>query len=313
MDAAQNSDAMLSEGRSQAPIIGTDDPEEKGVVEQVRYLKGLGLCLLATFAVSAIGVSAAQAETLEWGSCTAVEGGTGGKYTDAGCTEKAEHKRGAYEWARLPGGEENLEGMTAEGNIVFETAAGKQIECTGLGTESRLHALSPKAAKTPLWIFQGCSSAGQVCTANDNYFGEINNEFAWLEEGTPVPGWTGKLGFISGQGSSSPVVGLEYKALNHERLFEPIACAGGLGTVWIGGTHKGGDSFVSTIGPVNRMTGEFTQTYDESAPGVASVTSFEGKNPVYLEAFLGQHWERVAMVATFRYEPSAEWEIKATR
>ena len=234
----------------------------------MRYLKGLGLCLLATCAISAFGVVAAQAETLEWGKCTAVEGGTGGKYTDAGCTEKAEHRLGAYEWSRLPGGEENIEGMTAEGAIVFETAAGAKIECATLGGESRLHALSPKATRTPLWIFQGCTSGGKICTANNDFHGEISDEYSWLEEGEPVSGWMGKLGFISGQGSSSPVVGLEYKPLNHERLFEPIACAGAVGTVWIGGQRKGGDSFLSSIGPVNKMTPEFTQTYGESAPGI---------------------------------------------
>jgi hypothetical protein len=285
---------------------------------QVRYIRTVGLGLLAACALGAMGTAAAQAETLEWGKCAALPGGTGGKYTDAGCTERAEHKSGGYEWTSLEV-EKDLTYINAVGDVSFETAASASIQCTGgVGPESTQFALNKKTLKTPLWIFEGCKEAGgeEPCTANNSFSGEISNEYAWHEVGTPVPGWKGKLGFVSGAGTPDPVVGVEYKVLNHERLFEPVKCEGALGTVWIGGSKHGGDSFVSTIEPVNTMTNQFTQVYGESAPGVSSVTNFEGRNPVHLEAFLGQHWESVAMVATFHDEVEfghQQLEIKATR
>lgn len=288
------------------------------MVGQVLQLRTMGLGLLAACAIVAVGASASQAEKIEWGKCLAT-GGTGGRYTDPGCTEKAEHKRGVYlggyEWEAREG-RVHLEPMEMVGDVTFETAAGAKIECTVLGSESELTGHGPDLAQTPFWEFHGCESEGQQCTSNNALeFGEINNKFAWFEEGEPTPGWEGKLGFVSGKGSKTPVVGLVYKVKNHERAFEPVSCEGPIGTVWIGGERKGGDSFISTIGPVNETTSHFTQTYSESAPGIQSPASFEGKKPVHLEAFLGGHWEPVAMTAEFRYElgPEEEWEIKATR
>jgi hypothetical protein len=279
---------------------------------QVRYLRTAGLGLLAACALGAMGASAAQAETLEWGKCAAVPGGTGGKYSDAGCTERAEHKGGGYEWARLEG-EIELKHMVPIGDVSFETADGDSIQCSKVGTESSTFPLNKKTLTTPLWLFKDCEETEEeeTCTSNNGFSGEINNKYEFYNKT-----WTGKLGFVSGAGTSSPVVGVEYKMLNHERLFEPVKCEGALGTVWIGGSHHGGNAFISTIEPVNKMTNQFTQVYGESAPGVSSVTSFEGKNPVRLEAFLGQHWEPVAMTAAFHDQVQlgeAELEIKATR
>jgi hypothetical protein len=286
------------------------------VVGQVLQLRKMGLGLLAACAILAVGASASQAEKVEWGKCVAT---AGGKYTDPGCTEKAEHKRGVYlggyEWEAREG-RVHLEPMHLVGDVKFETAAGARIECSVLGSESDFTGHGPDKAETPFWEFLECESEGQPCSSNNSLeTGEINDKFAFREEGEPTPGWNGKLGFISGKGSKTPVVGVMYQVRNHERAFEPVACEGPIGTVWIGGSRKGGDSFISTIGPVNETTRNFTQTYSESAPGVQSPASFEGKKPVHLEAFLGGHWEPVAMTAEFHYElePEEEWEIKATR
>jgi hypothetical protein len=292
---------------------------ETGGARGMKGMKILGGGVLVVLALMMIGVSASQAETLEWGKCVEVE--DNGKYTDAGCTEKATKHHGGlfdggYEWTSLEV-VKDLTQMVVVGDVSFETAAGISIQCTGVGGESAEYALNEKALTTPLWIFTGCHGAGgeEECAAI-----EISNEYAWYgipaEEGLPMPGWNGKLGFVSGAGTSNPVVGVEYKVLNHERLFEPVKCEGALGTVWIGGSRIGGDSFISTIEPVNTMTKQFTQVYGESAPGVSSVTNFEGKRTVHLEAFLGDHWEPVAILATFHDEVEygeEELEIKANK
>jgi hypothetical protein len=275
--------------------------------------------LLAIFALGAISANAvAQAETLEWGTCYQTPHRSGGRYANSGCTDKAESKAGShlgrYEWERRDG-KVSLSHLEATGAITFETGAGETIQCASFGFESEEVGLGPRAMSTPLWELEGCESEGQPCQSSFAFAGEINDLYAWYEEGEPTPGWAGTLGFVSGKGTSSPVVGVEVEVKNDERLFEPIVCEGAIGTVWIGGSKKGSDSFISTMAPVNEMTDEFTWKYSESAPGVPDPTSFEGKKPVYLEAFLKGHWEPVAMTATFHNTGPAEGagEIKATK
>src|SRR5262249_43292070 len=59
----------------------------KGVVDKVRYVRMLGLCLAAVFAVVAVMATSASALP-EWGKCENV-GSKGGRYTDSNCTKKA--------------------------------------------------------------------------------------------------------------------------------------------------------------------------------------------------------------------------------
>jgi hypothetical protein len=280
-------------------------------------------CVLLVLAVCAVGVSSAAARLPEWGKCEPTTGGTGGRYRDAACTVKAPTKiglhSGAYEWHPLAG-EAVLKPMTATTPVRFETRSGKTIECVGVGTEGKLEPLGATGAGTPYWEFEGCSSEGQECHAGLSVFaGEISNSYAFhgepAEAGLPVPGWTGKLGFVSGKGEEDPAIGLSYKVKNYERLFEPIACSGNIGTVWIGGARKGGDAFISTIAPTDQMSSEYTQTYSEISSGVQSPSKFEfQKSSEFLEAFLEHRWEPVAIVATFHYSVEhgeSSLEIKA--
>jgi hypothetical protein len=266
----------------------------------------VGLGFVAALMLAAWGTGTASARGLEWGRCVEQEGRTGGKYANAGCTEAAKARRGAYEWEAVESA--YLEPMKAVGPISFETAAGKKIECAVLGRESFAVGLYPRGAQTPLWEFYGCTSEGQACSATDAFPEEINNVYAWEREL-----WTGKLEYISGRGTAEPAVGLAYEVKNHERLFEPVHCNGPIGTVWIGGEPKGHDTFISTIGPVNEMTSTFKQVYSESSPGVASPSKFEGTGKRTLEAFVDNRWEPVAMIATFEYPLGEDLEIKATR
>jgi hypothetical protein len=284
----------------------------------------LGLAA-AVACVSALALAAtAFAHLPELGRCQALEAGTGGKYSDAGCTVHAKRKHGVptggYEWAPLSetinsGGRETPEQLQMTGSMVFETAAGNKIECAEMSVEATVTYTGAQSAKTPLWQFENCSAEGQPCrNSHAPEEGEINNEYAWFEEspeeGVPIPGWRGRLGFISK--GASPVVGVDYTVLNDELLFEPTVCKGLIGTVWIGGGRKGHDSFISRIEPLNEMTSRFTETYTESAPGIQSDTKLGGHNS-WLEAFIENHWERVALSGTFTYgfERGEELEIKA--
>jgi hypothetical protein len=291
----------------------------------MRHVKLVSLCLVVVFALGAIMAAGASAETLEWGYCRET---SHGKYLNAGCTEKAEKKAGAYEWTPFERGWYEELPVGFEGPVVFETAAGVKIQCNepyGLENAGDPNA---KNDKTPVWDpsfdFQGCESGGTPCGLFNPSTKEINNKFAWREEAPtngkgepegPAPGWVGKLGFISGEGSESPVVGVQYTVKNKEEepYGEPVVCEGGPGTVRIR-AQKGKTSWISTIGPVNTMTSEFTQVYSESAPGVPSVSNLEGKKPERFEMFTRQHWEPAATVATLHlYYPPGPVEIKATK
>ena len=282
----------------------------------MKHIRILGAGLLAALALTVVGVSAAQAASPTWGSCYRTPYGYGGKYKDAGCTETATKNSGGYQWAGLePERKKHLEPMTAEGEIAFETPAGVRVACTGMSPEfeSFSVALPGAALRTPSWTFGGCSSNGQPCNSFNQFAGDIKNEFAYAEE--EGAGWRGKLGFVSGQGGASPVVGVQYSVKQKgELLFNQIDCESPLTEDVEIGALKGKATWTSTIGPVNTMTTEFTQVYSSSSAGVQAVQGFEGKKPAQLEMFVHGHWEPVAMTATFHlpYEGGGEaFEIES--
>jgi hypothetical protein len=266
----------------------------------------------------------ARAGLPEWGSCRATQTGTGGRFEDPDCLARAGRRaglpRGAYEWTSVPeGAQVNLKTVALEGNLKIETAAGALIECTRLGSDDFARVWGPNTTATPLWEFGGCGSEGSSCQTGASAFalGEINNLFAWQEEpaepGRPVPSWAGRLGYVSKQ-ADPRTVGILYTVANHERLFSPISCGGPIGTVWGGGGPKGKNSFASTIGPVDTMTGEFTEKLAQAAPGVQTPVGLEHHAPAGLLAFLENRWESVAIAATFHYaveSASGRLEIKA--
>ena len=279
----------------------------------MKHIRILGAGLLAALALTIVGVSAAQAESPQWGYCYKTPQGYGGKYKNAGCTETAAKNSGGYQWTGLePESKKHLQPMSNEGDIVFETPAGVKIECAAMGGESKAYAIERAGLLTPLWEFKNCTSNGQQCRALNSLEEEITNEFAWYEKL-----WDGKLGFVSGQGGASPVVGVQYSVKQKgELIFNQIECESPLTEDVEIGALKGKATWTSTIGPVNTMTSEFTQVYSSSAPGVQAVQGFEGKKPAQLEMFVHGHWEPVAMTATFHlpFEEGEEaFEIKATK
>jgi hypothetical protein len=283
----------------------------------------LGGCLALALAGSV--TARADAGLPEWGACRATAGGTGGRFKDAKCLAKAGRRdgvpQGAYEWSGLAAGAQvRLMPMTLEGSLRFQTPAGMLIECRSLAAESFARVRGPNGTATPLWELGSCSSEGSSCETGSAAIslGEISNLFAWQEEpadaGGPVPAWVGRLGFVSKK-TDPRTVGVLYTVANHERLFAPVSCDGLLGTVWIGGEARSRNSFVSTIGPVDTMSGEFTEVFAEEAPGVQAPGGLEHHAPARLLAFLENRWEPVAITAVFHYKVEAgsgQLEIKAS-
>jgi hypothetical protein len=284
-----------------------------------------GLVAIALLAVALFSsLSSAEAARLpQWGRCLPAAAGAGGHYSDPGCIVKAHGKAGdaiRYEWSELPAGmRAQLMPMTATGPVTFQTSAGKKIECSVLGGESFARAEGPAAVATPLWELERCTSEAQECHSNQAaLLGEVNNLYSWLEEpeerGEPSPGWAGRLGFIS-RGGDPPGVGIAYTVKNHERMFEPVSCKGPIGIVWIGGESRSRNSFTASIAPVDTMTTELTETLSQTSPGVQAPARLERHAPQGISAFLENHWEPVAVTASFHYEIEGGGhaiEIKAT-
>ncbi|HEX4436438.1 MAG TPA: hypothetical protein VH061_06530 [Solirubrobacteraceae bacterium] len=267
-----------------------------------RTIRGALLALPVALVVSLVlGAAGASAKLPEYGKCVATESGTGGRYLDAGCIEKAKRHHGEFvgefEWIPLEE-EKDFEPLELEGPMTFETQSGDKVECAVAGEFDSAELTGLTSQKTPLWVFEGCSSEGEECHSSVSIEpGEITNSFAWHEEaeeeGQPVPGWTGRLGFVAK--GPEPVVGVEYNVKNAERLFPPVACSGAVGTIWFGGNKKGGNSFISTIGPTNEMTKTFAETFSESAPGIQAPAKLAGRHAVYIQAFRNNQWERMAI------------------
>jgi hypothetical protein len=296
-------------------------------LQRARLQARLSPLLLGVWAALVVGgalTAPAMAGLPEWGSCRATAGGTGGRFKDPGCVARAGRRagapQGAYEWSGLAAGAQvRLTTMALEGTLKIQTAAGRLIECTLLGSESFARVRGPNATATPLWELGGCSSEGSGCQTGSSALtlGEINNLFAWQEEpaepGRPVPGWAGRLGFVAKQ-TDPRKVGILYTVANHERLFAPVSCSGSIGTVWVGGDARSRNSFVSTIGPVDTMSGGFTEQLAQGGRGLQAPEGLEHHAPARLLAFLENHWEPVAITAMFHYgveAGTAELEIKA--
>jgi hypothetical protein len=317
------------------------DTRGKGAVESMRYLRMLGIGLVAMFALGAIGVSSASAFKPELGKCGPIEivneetgehefPGIGGKYSDQSCLVKAAVKghgeskvyQGAYEWKPLSE-KTGVIVNPATTTVTLETTSGNRIECSDVREENTSVTFLGNAGRTPLWIFEGCQSEEKPCTTGSigSLPGAISNGLAWLEE--EGRNWTGRFGYLTGKGTPEPLVGLEYTSNNLETgeaepFFTPISCEGSIGTVLLGGdkehgSHKEGDnSFIGTFGPVNTMTHDYTITYEESAPGVPTVEHFETGSNHSLRAFIHNGWERVAIEATMTFEFGNRVEMRAT-
>jgi hypothetical protein len=297
----------------------------------MRHLRTLGACLVAVLALGAVIASTASAGLPEFGSC---EYTARGKYTNEACTERAQHKgEGNYEW--YTGKEFGRPARHAEGNppykmssvvyegeigpATFETSSGKKLQCQSgrtemslenpetehLGDEEsgelfELHG-SNKGVKGVLLAFTGCESEGKECHSFAGYEGEITNEEGLIFQDGEYA--IGTLGFIN---KATHEVGLSLTTIaktskeTPRLLINDAICEGSVGTVWLGGSKTGGNSVISVIKPVDEMTAEFEQVYGQSAAGLQSPASFEGKKEDTLRAYLSNQniWEPLALSTT---------------
>src|SRR5438105_10627578 len=124
----------------------------------MKRMRMMGLCLVAVFAVTAIGAGTASALP-EIGRCVA-QAGTG-KYKDANCTEKAGTKESEKQFEFKKGALATSLGFTSKGGEgVLETVSGTKIVCkTQSATGKYKRNATSGATKevvSVIAVFEGC-------------------------------------------------------------------------------------------------------------------------------------------------------------
>lgn len=259
----------------------------------MKRAKLLGLAAIAAMLISAIAAAGASATLPEWGQCVKFinQRGVGvGKYSDPGCTKLAEPtKTGEWEF-------KNLKKLVSEGfqpqftshggEAALETTLGIKTVCKAEEATGELS--GTKEVSHVVVIFKGCESnfGGLVC--ENGITPPLGEEPAGQIRTRELKG---KLGYISGKETESPVVGLSLEPETAKNLFAEFICGNVLivrvGQAGYDGTGNvpngaGNDSIISPVTPVNTMSVTNTQTYTAES-GVQAVKAFEGGKEDFLE------------------------------
>ncbi len=234
----------------------------------MKRMRIVGLCLVAAFALSAIGAGSASALP-EIGRCVAK---AGGKYSDANCNVKASKGGGTTEFVKgavkksftTAGGEGKLEGATGtEIKCTTQSATGEYLEKTGAIKE-----VTNVQAK-----FNGCTLPlfGAPCQTKGAAAGEILT--------TKLKG---KLSYTSGKKTPAVKVNQGLSPIVKKKGFTEFECPAVGVVVYVGeGPEKGHETILANVGPVNTMSTTATQTYAKGAKAGEQEPKFvEGKATV---------------------------------
>jgi len=232
----------------------------------MKRMRIVGLCLVAAFALSAIGAGSASALP-EIGRCVAQ---AGGKYTDANCTVKSSKGNGKTEFVKNAvktkftsvGGEGKLQGATGtEIKCTTQSATGEYLQ-KGTGTKE----VTNVQAK-----FNGCELPlfGAECKSKGAAAGEILT--------TKLKG---KLSYTSGKKTPAVKVNQGLSPVVKKKGFTEFECPAVGVVVYVGeGPEKGHETILADIGPVNTMATTATETYAGSG-GKQTPNFVEGKGTV---------------------------------
>jgi hypothetical protein len=228
----------------------------------------MGLCLVAAFALTAIGAGTASALP-EVGRCVAK---AGGKYKNSNCTETAK-TGGTFEF--LKGAKSETEGVkftSAGGEGVLETKAGTKVVCKTQSATGKYDQDSGiiKEVENVVAKFNGCGipALGIACNSKGSGTEEIVTKSLH-----------GPLGYISGEKTKTPVVGQELTPDVKLGAFAEFECGGGAASVVVKeGAEKGGNCIIAPVEPANTMGTSVKQHYSGSA-GVQNPQHFQNLKP----------------------------------
>jgi hypothetical protein len=234
----------------------------------------VGLCLVAIFALSAVGASSAMAEHLEVGKCKSVA--KTGKWEDSKCTKAL--AEGNFEWEALPAGAK-VPFTSVSGEKKLYAGGTLKITCK---KDKNVGELTGPTTDTVQVTFEECTAESGVATCKSIKPGApaggagiiitntLESKLSWLKRAAPM------------------TVGLDL-APPSGTLFTEILCEalGGL----IKENVKVGGSVIGEIIPLNTMTTKFElkfecvsgkqkYTKDENEPTDTLTVSLKGGAPV---------------------------------
>jgi hypothetical protein len=261
----------------------------------------VGLCLVAVFALTAFAASSASALP-EIGRCVSQPGT--GKYKDSNCTVKAGKltSEKSFEWKKAP---VKTHFTSAGGAGVLETETGTRVECTAQSAAGEYKVVNgaSKEVTNVVATFTGCSLPiiGAKCNTVGHGEGEIVTN--------PLKG---PMGYISGKGTKTPVVGQELTPVTSKGAFATFECSSAAKIVVKEGAKKGGNCIISTLAPANVMSTTASDTY-AGAAGKQEPQHFEGSTKICnLESALnGGAAERSTQLLETTITNEEELEIKA--
>ena len=229
----------------------------------MKRMRIMGLCLVAAFALTAIGAGSASA-AVEVGRCVP-QAGTG-KYKNANCTEKAGKlvSEKAFEFKK--GAKSETEGVhftSAGGEGVLETVSGTKIVCKTQSATGKYDqdTGSIKEVEGVVAKFEGCGipALETPCKTKGQAEGTISTNLL-----------KGPLGYISGEKTKTPVVGQELTPEKAKGLFAEFECLGGGIVVKVKAKEgaiegkTGGNCVIAPVEKPNVMSTTATQEYSGS-------------------------------------------------
>ena len=290
----------------------------------MRHVKTLAPLIAAAFVCAAFGAATASAKLPEWGQCRETASGSGGKFANAGCTQRVKKVYGSYpggyEWfpltrtaGEIESGEQTSLGGgegTEESASSFKLAGGHEIRCSS--TEPWVLPLDGADAVTdaPFFWLDGCQEPvaaaeepilgayhqpGECWTAGISG-GEIYTRRQYeAGETSPASGttWVGSTAFLAEKTSPTPSVGIIYKTSPaRERFLSQTICEGALHSeslsIQVGG-HKRTERIVAEITPVNTMSKAYSAAF--RGQSLEALVNTEAYAPMTFEASFGHGTE----------------------
>jgi hypothetical protein len=248
----------------------------------------LALCTVAVFAVTS--VATALEELPEIGRCVKVAGSATHKYANAACTtESGGEDTGRYEWEPGPGPHA---GFTSTAEVSeLETVGKVHMKCHA-GT-AKGEFTGPKSDVATI-TFTGCeygSPSGVPCETPGAREGEVVTNR--LEGG---------LGYISGAGTTKPLVGMRLAPASGTQ-FAGVECSG------VAVTLSG--SVIGTVtGVIDRMALTSSLKF-KASKGKQAPEQFEGGGSSVLSAAAGGEAEQAGLTTSESNTNEEAVEVRA--
>jgi hypothetical protein len=211
----------------------------------MRRLMILSACIVGVLAAIATNALA----TPEIARC--VSQPVTGRYADAGCTVKARVGFGRFELEK--GAEGHLNFTATSGEPVFQGASGVGVVClrgTATGVYKEVNG-KINSVEHVVWTLTGCQLLG---------FDAQCDSTGQAEETIVSHELKGKLGYLAGQKTNTPRLGLQLEP-SDKRAFAEFDCGGGALTGKLESV-KGHNCVISELTPPNTMSTTISQVFE---------------------------------------------------